>query len=51
MYKNIHEFEWYRVTCANRLEDLSKSKVERLLVLSLKYVRKVSCGTAAFLEM
>ena len=35
------EFEWYRVTCGNGLDELCKNKVETCLVLFLKYGRKI----------
>ena len=37
----MQEFEWYRVACGNRLEELGKSKIESHLVPFLKYDRKI----------
>ena len=44
----MYEFEWYRVTCGNGLEELLKSKVESLLVMFLKYGRKVPVEESIF---
>ena len=47
---SMHEFEWYRVTCRNGLEERVFEKDQNSFGTVLKVWQKKSCGRAAFLK-